>query len=99
MLIWHERQSEKLPTVGTKAMVPAVGRLQAELLHLPEDSLCPVKVAASNLDTWPHIISYHICLVCDIYTCMHACMHTYIHTYMLVDMSQIGKLSLSNGCK
>ena len=69
MLVWHERQSEKLAAVGTKAMVPAVGRLQTGLQHRPEDSLRPVKVAASNLDTWQHahyIISYM----------------TYIHTYI-----------------
>ena len=55
VLVWHERQSEKLaavgtkvmvPAVGTKVMVPAVGPLQVEFLHPPEDSLCPVKTSA-----------------------------------------------------
>ena len=46
VLVWHERQSEKLAAVGTKVMVPAVGPLQVEFLHPPEDSLCPVKTSA-----------------------------------------------------
>ena len=35
VIVWHERQSQKLAAVGTKAMVTVVGRLQTEFLHSP----------------------------------------------------------------